>query len=438
MTCSCARATLLVVALVAGCDRGAIDREALLDPASCAGCHPAHVEEWAGSMHAHASDDPIFLALERLGQRETGGALGDFCVRCHAPVAVAAGLAASSHDLADVPRALRGVSCVACHQIATVTALHNGGLTWTDDDVMAGAIDRPVDTGAHRSAYAPLLDGDRPESSDACGACHDVISPAGVAVESTYAEWAGSEVARPGAAVSCAGCHMPGRPGPAARGGPDRRLHDHRLAAVDLALIPWPGLDDQRAAIERDLRGVLVTRLCVRPAGTAVEVDVTLDNVLAGHAFPSGVTHARRAWVELIARQDGVETYARGRFAEGEIVRDADGAWVLSSHFVDAAGQPVAQVWDATDIASTLLSPAVTSDPTDPAYYHAQTRTFVVPGAPDEVTMIVRLEPVGLDVLDALIDAGELDPAIRARMPRLALTDTARQWRRDRDGPCAP
>ena len=34
-------------------------------------------------MHAHASDDPVFVALEQLGQRETDGALGTFCVGCH-------------------------------------------------------------------------------------------------------------------------------------------------------------------------------------------------------------------------------------------------------------------------------------------------------------------------------------------------------------------
>ena len=57
----------------------------LMDPATCAQCHPKHHREWASSMHAYAADDPVFLAMNKLGQEETGGALGDFCVRCHAP-----------------------------------------------------------------------------------------------------------------------------------------------------------------------------------------------------------------------------------------------------------------------------------------------------------------------------------------------------------------
>jgi hypothetical protein len=164
---------------------------------------------------------------------------------------------------------------------------------------------------------------------------------------------------------------------------------------------------------------------------------VTLDNVLAGHAFPSGVTHARRAWVELVATEDGATSFARGLFADGEVVSGDGDAWVLQSRFLDGAGAPVEHVWDAAGIESALLAPAVTRDPSDPAYYHAQTRTWFVPGAPDEISMIVRLEPVGLDVLDDLIEAGELDPVVRDRMPRLPLAGTSRRWRRA-EGWCSP
>ena len=39
-------------------------------------------------MHAFASRDPVFRAMNQRGQRETNGELGDFCVKCHAPMAV--------------------------------------------------------------------------------------------------------------------------------------------------------------------------------------------------------------------------------------------------------------------------------------------------------------------------------------------------------------
>ena len=66
-------------------------RAELLDPATCAACHAKHYDEWSASMHAYASRDPVFLAMNRRGQEETSGALGSFCVNCHAPMAVREG-----------------------------------------------------------------------------------------------------------------------------------------------------------------------------------------------------------------------------------------------------------------------------------------------------------------------------------------------------------
>ncbi len=426
----CAAAVALVG--LAACSQG-LDPAGLADPASCEGCHPDQVREWAGSMHAYAADDPVFLAMNRLGQRETGGALGDFCVRCHAPFA-------DGRDVESLPRAERGVTCVACHQIAEVVELHNGGLRWSLDRTMRGGLGDPVETPAHASAYSPLVDTAALGSSAACGACHDVVSPAGVAVERTYAEWSESVFARDDVGLSCAGCHMPGRDAPAARGGPTRRVHDHGFPGVDVALTPWPGVEVQRDAIARDLAGVLAARLCAIPAGGGVRFDVTLDNVQAGHAFPSGVTHARRAWLHLVAEEAGVVVRELGGFAAGEIVPldDPDG-WVLGSRFVGVGGVEVPHVWEATGIESALLPPAVTLDPRDPAYYHAVTRSFFVAGAPDVVRIVVKLQPVGLELLDRLIVAGELDPQVRAAMPVHELAGTETEWLRARDGwGCAP
>ena len=56
-------------------------REELMDPEACKTCHPIAYQEWSGSMHAYAADDPVFLAMNQRAQRETSGALGDFCVQ---------------------------------------------------------------------------------------------------------------------------------------------------------------------------------------------------------------------------------------------------------------------------------------------------------------------------------------------------------------------
>jgi hypothetical protein len=428
-----------IVALLGGCERDGLDRPALLDPASCQSCHPDAYREWAGSMHAYASDDPVFLATNRLGQRETGGALGTLCVGCHAPIAVATGAFDDPAAIADVPQALHGVTCVACHQIEAVTELHNGALVWADDLALRGAIADPIATPAHGSVYAGLLDGSSLASSAACGACHDVAL-GDLGVEQTYVEWSGSVFADDAGGLSCAGCHMPGHDGPAAQGERTRRVHDHGFPGVDTALVAWPGTATQRAQVDRDLGGVLLARLCVQPAAAGVQAAVTLDNAQGGHAFPSGVTHARRAFVELVAAEQGVTTFTSGDYAADEHVPlDDASVWTLGSRFLGADGGEVGRVWEAAAIERFELPAAVTRDPADPAYYHAVTRTYLVAGAPDRIDLAVHLQAMNVDIIDDLIGTGDLDPEIRDRLVTLELGSTVRQWRRDRDGwGCAP
>lgn len=384
-------------------------------------------------MHAYASDDPVFRALEARGQRETGGALGQFCVRCHAPMA--------GTDLANAPRAARGVTCVFCHSIDDVAGDHNNPLVHADDGVMRGQLRSPLTTPAHASAYSPWLDGATPESSRACGSCHDVVVGE-LALEQTYAEWQTSLFAKPGGAgLSCAQCHMKGRDAPAAAiaGAPMRRTSSHAWPAIDVAMIAWPERDAQRAAIATDLAPSVASKLCVTAGAGGLDVEITLDNVLAGHAWPSGSTHARRAWVEVRARQGGAVVYESGVVPEGgdpELLNDPD-LWLLGQRLYDAADAEVAMVWQATSARSTLLPPAVTSDRQDPRFYHAITRHLHVPVA-DEVTITLRLQPIGRALLDDLVASGDLAPSIAAAAPTYEITATRRSWHQTDGFGCDP
>ena len=120
----------LALALLCACGPPppTLSREQLLDPETCRTCHADHVREWAGSMHAYAADDPVFLAMNARGQRETDGALGDFCVRCHAPMAVLEGATEDGLNLPELPQHLKGVTCYFCHQVVEVEGAHNNPL----------------------------------------------------------------------------------------------------------------------------------------------------------------------------------------------------------------------------------------------------------------------------------------------------------------------
>jgi hypothetical protein len=433
---------LMIGLLVAGCDRDqapapTLDRQALLDPKACEGCHPDAYREWSGSMHAYAADDPVFVAMNRRGQRESGGALGNFCVRCHAPVALAEGLTTNGLNLSEVPQAYKGVTCFFCHSVASVEGTHSNPLKLADDLVMRGPIRDPVSTRAHASAYSPLLDSTQGASATACGACHDIVNPKGAHVERTFVEWQETLIAKPPRGLTCAGCHMSGRDAVASSATTTkRRVHSHAFPAVDLALTPWPESETQRVMVQKELDVTLQGAICV--SERTATFTVSLENVAAGHKWPSGATPDRRAWVEVVAYAGQDIVYSSGVVPDGrrvESLNDPD-LWLIRDCLFDESGEEVRKFWDASRTVSNQLPGIVTMDPLDPASQTHLRRTY--PGAGglardvDRITMRVRLRPIGDEILDELIASGDLDPAVADRMPTFDLGSTKLEWTREK------
>lgn len=415
-----------------GCDGAPtyLSRDELLDPQTCAKCHPDHYKEWSGSMHAYSAEDPIFLAMNRRGQRETQGALGSFCVNCHAPLALREGATTDGLNLAAVPARLRGVTCFFCHTVEAVDGTHNAPLRLARDIVMRGEFGDPVENSGHPGAYSPLHDRDRAESAKLCGSCHDIVTPLGGAIERTYAEWQLSVFAHAGGAT-CSQCHMDQstnlRPIAMAPSVFARRFHSHAAAAVDTALVAgFPEAAAQKQKVQEFLDTTLQSALCVRPSGGTSVIRVILDNVAAGHGFPSGSAQDRRLWAEVVAYQDGKALYQSGVVPEGMAptkLNDPD-LWLLRDCMLDAGGKEVPMFWQAAGYETNQLPTQVTLDMLDPRFYKTHvvqsfprsTRDSIA-GVPDRVTLRLRLQPVGLDVLDDLVGSGDLDPALRGRMP---------------------
>ncbi len=415
--------------------------EELQDPETCAECHPDHHSQWSGSMHAYASEDPIFRALNEKGQEETEGGLGDFCVQCHAPLAVELGLTTDGLDLDSVPDHLRGITCYYCHQIESVTDDHNNPLQLAMDRTMRGALRDPIDNEAHPTAYSALLDRDEAESSHACGSCHDIVTPLGAHIERTHLEWKDSLFSQPLFGLNCGSCHMSGRDGVAAEveGVPLRRIHDHGMPGMDLAVTPFPEAGAQRAAVQEILDDTVVSFLCVQPpTGDTSLAVVSLENVAGGHYFPSGATADRRVWVELVAYSGDQIVWSSGDVADDEPLlgreeTDPD-LWRLHSTLLDVAGEPTHDFWEAADIDyGELLVVQTTLDPTDPTYVqtHRSHNYLIRGGGFDRVTLAVKARPVPLDLIDSLIAEGRLAPEIRDEIPTFTLGPTVLEWTAD-------
>ena len=432
-------------------------RSELLDPLTCKECHAKHYDEWSGSMHAYASRDPVFLALNRRGQEETGGALGAFCVKCHAPMAVSEGATSDGLNMAEVPAALQGVGCYSCHNVAGVEETHNNGLRLSNDATMRGRITDPAANPAHRSEASSLFSGAEPDSAEMCGSCHDLVlpvppAPAVVPLERTFHEWSGAVFApeqapNPSAVATCNSCHMPPSNAmePIAEGPGlhvrSRTRHLHHFAAVDVPLDAFPDSGDaardmavreqQRTQIQQLLDVTLRVDICVQALGGGSAVYVTLDNAGAGHNFPSGASQDRRAFVEVIAYAGDARIYESGVVADGQRVTDLTDPelWLFRDKTFGADDKETHMFWDIARVEQGTIGAQVTSNPADPKFYTAShaVRRFptasgtTIPGLPDRVTVRVRVQTMGLDFIDDLIASGHLDAGLRAAIPTFDL-----------------
>jgi nitrate/TMAO reductase-like tetraheme cytochrome c subunit len=428
----------------------------LQDPATCNECHPKHFQQWSGSMHAYASDDPVFLAMNQRGQRETGGALGTFCIKCHAPMAVELGLSDGvDFDPALLPAAARGITCYFCHNVKEVIATHNNGLVVAHDQTMRGGLHDPVSSPAHRSAYDKRMDSDVSQS-EICGSCHDVVTPRGVALERTYQEWQATIFADPDPArhLSCSACHMrsstdvvadaPGLNVKSRANG----FHEHMWPGIDQALTPFPEIEAQAAAIKRDLDPAIAIigpapltstvqpgGICLDPPGT---LTVRIDSIGTGHMWPSGAAQDRRAWLEVIAYSSVSDDPDAIVFQSGVVPDRMDpeqladpnlfGLWDRT--FKDD-GTPAHLFWEVARVDSKLLRPPTTLDKNSPAFDHSVTATFAVGAAYptiDHIKARVRIRPLSYALLDDLIGSGDLAASVASQLRTLDIVGATSLW----------
>jgi hypothetical protein len=363
---------------------------------------------------------------ERSGLATTASGGEHWCVSCHAPgenlrasggAAMPAwnalGAGAARAPLRDLlpPSTMDGISCASCHTTVGPVAAHalrggyEGNPTWTS--AVSGAIfamrpeDRDGRVGIANSGYfldPAILFGGRDalvharvpsatarytESSEFCGACHDVrlfgTDVLGARdrgehfkrLRNAYSEWrawAEDERRRGRAPASCQDCHMsqfPGvcvsdasatataecpagtrfeerAPGTFARGrvAPSSetaaRIASHFFTSVDLPLTPtfpeaWASdttLDASGAPLglraRRDALLRRTFRLAIdgaRSRGAEIEIPIAIENTGAGHRVPAGFSQEREIWIELVV------TDARGRivYEVGKVsANDAD------------------------------------------------------------------------------------------------------------------
>jgi hypothetical protein len=301
-------------------------------PAQNCQCHSNFVNEWRQSLHGKALSDPLFQTQLTEANDATGGKIGPFCLKCHAPVAVMIGMGSKS-DTSTAGG--QGIPCSFCHQVTgTSGSVGNVSLLVDPSGTYRAQIATP--TSPHSTAYSPFHN-----SAEICGACHNVSHPgSGVQLESTYTEWQGSPQAK--SHVTCQDCHMsrfPGEPGPsmgwAAGGGPQRKIFRMNFMGAQVAL-------GNPVTAEQMLKSAATLEM---KSPTTVEgakdtsVTVTITNVGAGHNLPTGFTELREMWLEVTFTDPDGKVTELGKHRFGTVLKDAK-------------GKTPAESWEAAGIAS--------------------------------------------------------------------------------------
>jgi hypothetical protein len=402
----------------------------------CAECHPRHVDEWKSSAHAYALHDPVFTAMSSVGQQQTKGALGDFCVQCHTPLGFRNGetdvSARGAGDAGTYTQpltglstdAMDGVSCSVCHAITKVNTVANADFEMATDGIRRATIRDPNTNPAHSSMFDSQFG-----QTKICGTCHVVVNPNRVRLESTHVEWTDSIF---NGAQTCQDCHMPSYEGVAAVG------HRHDFVAVDVPLLPpkdFPGYDDSRTAAEELLQRSAT--LAVRADLEHKELDLEIKN-LAGHALPSGATADRQMWVELIVTDGNANrVFESGTLDEnGDLRTDdperttapgTDPALLLYDQVMlfdpkiadpssTAAARPVDFLWEPNTETEHLIGPAVTDRPT------YDLSSLPAGSYSASVRLLFRTFPP--HVLRRLESIAGLDPAVKDRVPTVEMAST--------------
>jgi len=437
----------------------------LQDPTTCMQCHPQHYDQWSGSMHAYASQDPVFVAMNNRGQREAQ--LGTFCAQCHVPMAVANGRTDfTDFDPSTLTPAENGITCYFCHNVKDVAADHNNGLQLAMDQTMRGGAKNPAETPAHDSELDSKLMASASNQSTMCGSCHDVVTPAGVPLERTYTEWQASLFSQNDPSrflpVTCSGCHMISSTGVIAQ-GPGLNVgtridgfHDHSLPAIDQAITDFPNKDAQATGIETELEGAIAIvgptppgggaapgGICVVPADGGA-ITVRLDSFQIGHMYPSGAAQDRRAWVELIA-YDASNTvlFSSGVVADnqdpediGDPIVNCTGAGSAScSGFWDRAvktdGTPAHFFWEVASETSHQLKPQVTSDPNSPNFDHSTTAEYQIGALTaqvDHITARLRTRPFTYAMLNDLVSSNDLPATYASSITTVEDIGSMKMW----------
>lgn len=320
------------------------------DPAVCGECHSRQYEEWRGSVHWMAFQDPIYQGELRLAIQSVGHEVARQCEGCHTPAAMVTGEVKGAGLTGLSPLAMAGVSCDVCHSIKGHTHWQtparqpeNGSFVLSPGKEMDGEVtltkfgpfppDKDCGGDFHQCVESPLH-----MQAELCASCHQVFHfQSHTPLEMTYAEWKNSTYAVKN--IVCQDCHMVEletfKRSADTFQKPARNEYHHYFNGANFLLYHLIELaakkagDEKLAENARHKYNMAVERLRaaaelditpVYKKGKLAEIKVRVNNRRAGHNLPTSLTNIRQMWLEVTAT-------------------DSDGNILMASGQVDSKGK---------------------------------------------------------------------------------------------------
>ncbi len=217
---------------------------------TCRECHEEIVMQWEKSVHANATPerDPLFAGMYDWAVKDSKGKLKKKCIVCHSPLSAVFG-----SILPQEPYNREGVTCQFCHGAAAIKGFHSARDIQVELDTVY-SYQPEKDNDAHPAAHREYY-----RKSDLCLPCHaSMTSPRRLEVCATGSEWR-DHFDRHG--KSCQDCHMPEKDGVPSHLFPGTHRGELLKGAVKME-VEYNGKDET--------------------------LGITLTNVGAGHALPTG------------------------------------------------------------------------------------------------------------------------------------------------------
>jgi hypothetical protein len=303
-------------------------------PEVCNGCHPDKYDEWTGSVHALAFQDPIYQGELNNAVKAVGHEISRQCEGCHSPEGMVTG-EIKKPGIADLsPMAGAGVSCDICHSISGTTHWQtpshepeNGSFILTPGVETKDGVQlikrgpfKPSDNcgmGFHKCVESPLH-----LQADLCAGCHQVYHyDAHFPLEATYLEWKHGPYAQRD--ILCQDCHMVDLPAFIRAADefrkPGRGEYRHFFNGANYLIYylaegaAKKAGDEKKAAIIKEKYEMAIKRLQsaaeleVTPVyrnGKLAEVKIRVKNIRAGHNLPTSLTNIRQMWLEVTAKDE--------------------------------------------------------------------------------------------------------------------------------------